>query len=581
MNEDIDRGGAEPLLLPFGVFGPLKYRDVSVISGSGAPQPEGASGATWLASAFTSGAYTAGAYSMVDGGPETIFSSPGGIPAVISTEPMLLSFGDFSSRSPAAATVSPGLTVTAVATLNTGDTFSITDGNGTVHVFTVNELSDVVTGNSVGVLSAMAGASNTLAAEQFKLAINDATATTSGLVTATAATVNVSLTQSVPSAVGNGPVVGVVTGVTLGTFTGGLNGSAVFSGSIQNPSVPLRSSNSWGTPKNLKNTYWGAWTGRSTSDVTYDPGMTDYLTARASGLQANPSNTSHDISNNPTTTLAATDPLEISWVFSLDDISGSVNSGEYYYVSGSRTTSKSYRGTNSYTNIIDAGLDRFTTVLFGGSTGYNVMERDPFRNSSISPTATDATSAALYSLKRAIDTISDADQLQYNVVTMPGVTNNLVTNHLLSMVEERADSLAIIDLPKVYTADTEDSASSAERNSFTVAQAITDLKNRNINNSYGAAYYPWVLIQDTVSNRTLWAPPSVAALGALSTTDRISAPWFAPAGFSRGGLSERSLLLLRDYCLRPTLGILGLASRSRQPRSSIPSVLSLVLKTLN
>jgi phage tail sheath protein FI len=36
----------------------------------------------------------------------------------------------------------------------------------------------------------------------------------------------------------------------------------------------------------------------------------------------------------------------------------------------------------------------------------------------------------------------------------------------------------------------------------------------------------------------LWVPPSVVALGALSSNDRIAAPWFAPAGFTRGGLSE-------------------------------------------
>ena len=58
------------------------------------------------------------------------------------------------------------------------------------------------------------------------------------------------------------------------------------------------------------------------------------------------------------------------------------------------------------------------------------------------------------------------------------------------------------------------------------------------NNSYGATYYPWVRILDTNSNQSLWAPPSVAALGVLSTTDRNQAPWFAPAGFTRGGLSE-------------------------------------------
>ena len=43
---------------------------------------------------------------------------------------------------------------------------------------------------------------------------------------------------------------------------------------------------------------------------------------------------------------------------------------------------------------------------------------------------------------------------------------------------------------------------------------------------------------DNNNNQTLWAPPSVAALGVLSNTDRQQAPWFAPAGFTRGGLSE-------------------------------------------
>ena len=64
------------------------------------------------------------------------------------------------------------------------------------------------------------------------------------------------------------------------------------------------------------------------------------------------------------------------------------------------------------------------------------------------------------------------------------------------------------------------------------------MKDRNIDTSYGATYYPWTLVQDPVSNRLVYCPPSVAALGALSNTDRNSAPWYAPAGFARGGLSE-------------------------------------------
>jgi phage tail sheath protein FI len=549
MNEDVDRGGAEPLLLPYGVFGPLKNRDISLISGSGAPQPEGAYGKTWLGSAFTSGACAAGAYSMVDGGPETTFAVLGGMPAAIATEPMVLGFGAFAHNT-TSATATATIVVTDSGGLANGETFVLIDSAGLSTTYTINSgiAPDAGGGNGgaavVGINGVGGGAAGkVLAAAALATAITSDSGTGSGTTDANYTAVSngvdtVTITQGTAGTAGNRTSTDGAGGITVGNFTGGLQGSAVFSASIQNPSVPLRSSNQWGTPKNLQSTYWGAWTGRSTSDTTYDPGITDYLTARASGLQTNPWSTSHDISNNPTTTRAGNDPVEISWVFTLDDISGSINSGEYYYVSGSRTAGTSYRGTNSYTTSLDLGLDRFTTVLFGGSTGYNVMERDPFRNSLIGAAATDATSAPLYSLKRAIDTVSDADQLQYNVITMPGVTNNLVTNHLLSMVDERADALAIIDLPYVYTADTENSASAADRNAFTIAQAINDLKSRNINNSYGAAYYPWVLIQDTINNRTLWAPPSVAALGALSTTDRIAAPWFAPAGFSRGGLSE-------------------------------------------
>ena len=410
MDEDVERGSAEPALLPFGAFGPLKYRDFTLISGSGCPQVGAVAGTTWNASAFTSGTAGNGLSAMVDGGLQSVFGGIGGSPASPATKPQFLAIPSVKTR-------------------------------------------------------------------------------------------------------------------------------ATFSGSVSMPAVPLRQSTRWGTPKDLKSTYWGAWTGRSPSDVTYDLDFTNYLVGRARNLSTDPSSTSHDVAGTPTSRITS-DPLEISWVFSLDDISGSVQSGEYYYVSGSRNAGTSYRGDNSYTTLLDAGLDKFTTVLFGGTNGYNIVERDPFRNSSITDSATDATSSPLYSLKRAADTVSDPDQLQYNVISMPGVTNSKVTNHLLDMVEDRSDALAIIDLENVYTADTENSASAADRNNFTVAQAITSLENRNINNSYGAAYYPWVLIQDTVSNRTLWAPPSVAAMGALSTTDRIAAPWFAPAGFSRGGLSE-------------------------------------------
>jgi len=185
------------------------------------------------------------------------------------------------------------------------------------------------------------------------------------------------------------------------------------------------------------------------------------------------------------------------------------------------------------------GIDRFTTVLAGGTDGYDITEREPFNARSISDSDTEDTSYTLYSLRKAVNTISDPDYVQMNAVSIPGVISPEVTNYLLDTAEERADCLAIIDIQNAYTPDTENSASAEARNvGNTPAAAVTALQARSINNSYGATYYPWIRITDTQANQTLWAPPSVAAMGVLSTTDRLQAPWFAPAGFTRGGLSE-------------------------------------------
>jgi phage tail sheath protein FI len=73
-----------------------------------------------------------------------------------------------------------------------------------------------------------------------------------------------------------------------------------------------------------------------------------------------------------------------------------------------------------------------------------------------------------------------------------------------------------------------------------VATAVTNMRNRKINSSYGCTYYPWVQIRDSISDSLLWVPPSIVALGTFSSAQKKSELWFAPAGFTRGGLTEGS-----------------------------------------
>jgi hypothetical protein len=328
-----------------------------------------------------------------------------------------------------------------------------------------------------------------------------------------------------------------------------VSGSTVaWTGSIAFPSVPVRKTNVWGQPKNLKSCFWGAYTGRTTSDTVFNPSIIDMLRPRASGLQSSPAATTHDVAVQDyaystilsASSLSASSPVEIAWAFTLDDVSGSLAEG-FTWHSGSRQNGTSLSAvSSSYSGTLNAGIDRFTTLLHGGYEGFDVKERDPFRdsNSSFTTKSDPKQSYQLATLKRAINVVSDPEKVQMNLATIPGILQQNVTQQLLSAVEERGDALAIIDLRKVYDASSENSNSFADRNAYNIDQLVDGLKDRNINSSYGAAYAPWVRIQDTISGRSLWAPPSVVALGALSNTDRNAFPWFAPAGFNRGGLSE-------------------------------------------
>jgi len=257
---------------------------------------------------------------------------------------------------------------------------------------------------------------------------------------------------------------------------------------------------------------------------------------------------------------------ENSWVFSLDDVrnvhaTASSYDGAYgsdaVYASGSRAAGLSYTahtgsGANSttagpvsasYLNVVDqvdggptAGWDQFTTCLHGGQDGLDITERDPFNNTDLEGKR-ETTNAAFNSINVAIDSLRDPEIVEYNLLSMPGLTNNTLNTKLVEMCENRGDALAVIDLKNGYKPDTENGQAKTDRKGD-VNNVISNKRNYlKINSSYGCTYYPWVQIRDTVNGATLWAPPSVVALGAMAYSEANSQLWFAPAGFTRGGLS--------------------------------------------
>ncbi len=74
--------------------------------------------------------------------------------------------------------------------------------------------------------------------------------------------------------------------------------------------------------------------------------------------------------------------------------------------------------------VLDQGFNKFTTPMFGGFDGFDITEADPLRNSAIADGATELNSYAYNSLKKAIDVTSDAEYVEFDIATIPGVTND-------------------------------------------------------------------------------------------------------------------------------------------------------------
>ena len=245
-----------------------------------------------------------------------------------------------------------------------------------------------------------------------------------------------------------------------------------------------------------------------------------------------------------------------AYTFSLDDTVVSVEGdlsadlSEANITSITSITGSHIKGT-AYTSADSGGsprvllrdvVDGFRMPLAGGFDGVDITEADPFNMDVITSESSTANNYAYASIDRAIEMIRDPEAIEMNLAALPGITNASLTTKLIETCEARADTLAIIDLPDVYIPPSQRSCNSFEDRLPTAGRpkkAAETLTARQLNSSYGATYYPWVKIRDTIYSRDVWVPPSVIALGVMAFSEkRENAVWFAPAGFNRGGLNE-------------------------------------------
>ena len=124
----------------------------------------------------------------------------------------------------------------------------------------------------------------------------------------------------------------------------------------------------------------------------------------------------------------------------------------------------------------------------------------------------------------AIALLSNQDDYQFNVISVPGLSTQHQSAQITSVMNNsisRGDSIAVIDLVGYNTAL-----------NAVVAQA------GGIDNSYTATYWPWLQTVDPNSGQLVFIPASTFIPGVYAFTDASSDPWFAPAGITRGGMGQ-------------------------------------------
>ena len=135
--------------------------------------------------------------------------------------------------------------------------------------------------------------------------------------------------------------------------------------------------------------------------------------------------------------------------------------------------------------------------------------------------------------------LSEPEQIDIDLIAVPGHPSTAVIEAMLDLCENyRADCMAIIDPPFGLTV----------KEVVQWQNGVHPLNSTRFDSDFAALYWPWVKIRDTYNRVDVWVPPSGSVMAVYARNDQLAAPWFAPAGLTRGIVPG-----ILDVFSRPTL----------------------------
>ena len=142
---------------------------------------------------------------------------------------------------------------------------------------------------------------------------------------------------------------------------------------------------------------------------------------------------------------------------------------------------------------------------------------------------------------RAMEAVLEANQdirselIFFNLIAAPGYPE-LMPEMVTLNTDQKEVAFIVGDTPARLTSSATDITKWAT-NANDVA--VTGENGLTIANDYIGVYYPWGMSNDLSGNNVM-IPPSTIALSTIAYSDQVSYPWYAPAGFQRGIVTNAS-----------------------------------------
>jgi len=203
------------------------------------------------------------------------------------------------------------------------------------------------------------------------------------------------------------------------------------------------------------------------------------------------------------------------------------NRSEYIRVSSVNLATYEYLAPNGSVNTDSSGnpfsqyLPTAQSGTFDGGTGNNLLN-NPLFGADITNSNIQGLASSDYT--HAIDILSNKEEFKFKTLIAPGLTqegHSSTIDTIISNTTSRGDSLFVLDVVKYNT-------------------GISTVKSEaeELDTNYAATYWPWAQVRSAELGRNVWCPASVIVPGVYAKNDSLAAPWFAPAGLTRGGVTN-------------------------------------------